>query len=124
LINWAKVRHFESWQRLRSSRDESKSRYGYSILAACHRATKGKLVVRVASHALAVESDLHLAERWVTVHILLLTDTVAPLPTPDTANAVACSAAVAVVSDVVGEYVVSGVGKMLVWITKSISTPS
>jgi hypothetical protein len=63
---------------------------------------------------LAVESHCHLAERWMIIGILLHSDTIPPLQTADTANAVIRCAAVAVVSDVVGQDVVSGVGQMLV----------
>ena len=71
-------------------------------------------ILRAAAHTLAVESNRHLAEPQVIVHILLHTNTVAPLPPADTGDAVVRSAAVAVVSDVVGEYVVSGIGQVLV----------
>ena len=71
-------------------------------------------VLRIASHTLAVESDCDLAERWMIVYVLLRSHAIPPPPTADATDAVVCSAAVAVVSDVVGEYVVSGVGQMLV----------
>ncbi len=48
------------------------------------------------------------------VDVLLHPHTVTPLPTPDTANAIVRSTTVAVVPDVVGKYVVSGIGQMLV----------
>jgi hypothetical protein len=48
------------------------------------------------------------------VYVLLHSRTIPPLPTTDTTDAVICRAAVAVVSDVVGEDIVSGVGQMFV----------
>src|SRR5690348_5824295 len=71
-------------------------------------------VLRVAAHALAVEADRHLAESGVIIHIFFHANAVAPLPASDAADAIVRGAAVAVVSDVVGEYVVAGVSQVLV----------
>lgn len=71
-------------------------------------------VLRVATHALAVKSDFHLAERGVIVHVLFYSNAVAPFPTADATDAVVRGAAVAVISDVIGEYVISGIGEVLV----------
>ena len=48
------------------------------------------------------------------VHVLLYSNAITPLPAANTTNAVVCSAAVAMVPYIVGKYVVSGVGQMLV----------
>jgi hypothetical protein len=71
-------------------------------------------VLRVAAHLLAVEAAGHLAELRVVTHILLHADTIAPLPAAEAADAIVRRAAVAVISDVVGQHVVSGISQMLV----------
>ena len=48
------------------------------------------------------------------VHILLHSNAVAPLPTADATDAVVRSATVTMTSDIVGQYVVSGIGQVLV----------
>ena len=48
------------------------------------------------------------------VHILLHANTVAPLPPTDAGDAVVRSTAVAMISNVVGQYVVPGIGQVLV----------
>src|SRR5262249_31719271 len=72
------------------------------------------LVLRVAAHTLAVESDCHLAEPRVSVDVFFHSHAVPPLPSADAADAIIRGAAVAVVSDVVGEDVVPCLGQVLV----------